>query len=404
MSATRSAAIKNHLSQLLKYRSDPEKFPIIISQDGDRTDVTSVIKTFVNDSAGVHFIHHKARTGVGSAIHKSAKNYFFIAQHYKFALDSVFQEYGYKTAIITEDDLDIAEDFFSYFDATKRLLYEDPSIWCISAWNDNGAASLVDRAKSEKLYRTDFFPGLGWMLTSETWKELSAKWPEAYWDDWLRRQDVRQNRVCIRPEVSRTAHNNRLAGKGSSNGLYKKFLASIGLPDTPVDFSLVDTERLKKKNYDPFFGSLIKSAKELEISDVTEKKYPLKKDISYRIRYKDPREYRKIAKSFSLMNDIRSGMARTAYYGIIPFRIDGIQFYAVHGNLDLSRPFGEFPTSELYNDDWDKMTRYLDFAEFYCKPGKWAGKCDPHDPEMIAWFTKRGQTKRLQSWGEMIVI
>lgn len=104
------------------------------------------------------------------------------------------------------------------------------------------------------------------------------------------------------------------------------------------------------------------------------------------------------------MNDIRSGMARTAYYGIIPFRFNGVQVYAVHGDLDLSRSFGEFPTSELYNDDWDKMTRYLDFAEFYCKPTKWTGKCDPHDPDMVAWFQKRGQLKRLQNWGEMIVI
>lgn len=57
---------------------------------------------------------------------------------------------------------------------------------------------------------------LGWMLTKELWQELSPFWPEAYWDDWLRKQEVRKNRVCIRPEVSRTAHNNKVAGKGSS--------------------------------------------------------------------------------------------------------------------------------------------------------------------------------------------
>ena len=59
------------------------------------------------------------------------------------------------------DDLDLADDFFSYFEATQALLYEDPTIWCISAWNDNGALSLVDKQKGEQLYRTDFFPGLG---------------------------------------------------------------------------------------------------------------------------------------------------------------------------------------------------------------------------------------------------
>uniref|UniRef100_A0AC34RKS6 Alpha-1,3-mannosyl-glycoprotein 2-beta-N-acetylglucosaminyltransferase n=1 Tax=Panagrolaimus sp. JU765 TaxID=591449 RepID=A0AC34RKS6_9BILA len=404
MSATRSAAVKNHVSQLLKYRKNPADFPIIISQDGDNLGVTNVIQSFVNETAFVNFIHHKERTGVGSAIQKSAKNYFFIAQHYKFALDKVFNEFGYKTAIITEDDLDIAEDFFSYFQSTRHLLYDDPSIWCISAWNDNGAASLVDRSHSEGLYRTDFFPGLGWMLTSETWNELSVKWPEAYWDDWLRRQDIRRNRVCIRPEVSRTAHNNKLAGKGSSNGMYKKFLASIGLPDYPIDFSLIDMERLKKKNYDPYFGSLVLSTKELSLQELLSKKKPLDQNYSYRVLYKNPKEYRQLAKTYSLMIDIRSGMARTAYYGIVPFRIDGAKVYAVHGDLDLTKPLGSEPSSKLYSDEWDKMTRYLDFAEFYCKPSKWRGKCDPNDPEMILWFKNRGQTKRLKSWGEMIVI
>lgn len=30
------------------------------------------------------------------------------------------------------------------------------------------------------LYRSDFFPGLGWMLSKSIWDELSPKWPKAY--------------------------------------------------------------------------------------------------------------------------------------------------------------------------------------------------------------------------------
>ena len=33
---------------------------------------------------------------------------------------------------------------------------------------------------SELLHRTDFFPGLGWMLERNTWLELAPKWPETY--------------------------------------------------------------------------------------------------------------------------------------------------------------------------------------------------------------------------------
>ena len=31
---------------------------------------------------------------------------------------------------------------------------------------------------SELLHRTDFFPGLGWMMEKKMWQELSPKWPE----------------------------------------------------------------------------------------------------------------------------------------------------------------------------------------------------------------------------------
>jgi len=41
------------------------------------------------------------------------------------------------------DDLDISPDFFDYFLATYPVLHADPSLWCVSAWNDNGKAELV---------------------------------------------------------------------------------------------------------------------------------------------------------------------------------------------------------------------------------------------------------------------
>jgi len=65
------------------------------------------------------------------------------------------------------------------------------------------------------------------------------------------------------------------------------------------------------------------------------------------------------------------------------------------------------------------MSKYLDFAEIYCKKTRslmfevqgmttnllitfrWTGKCDPKNPEMVKWFEKRRQLKRLHAWGEM---
>lgn len=75
----------------------------------------------------------------------------------------------------SSDDLDVAPDFFEYFAGTFPLLRADKSLWCISAWNDNGKQGLIDETAPDLLYRSDFFPGLGWMLSKELWEELSKK-------------------------------------------------------------------------------------------------------------------------------------------------------------------------------------------------------------------------------------
>ena len=86
--------------------------------------------------------------------------------------------------VILEEDLEIAPDFFSYFAAIASLLDQDPSLMPGSAWNDNGMVGRVP--DPEAVYRSDFIPGLGWMLPCRIWDELMPKWPDAYWDDWLR--------------------------------------------------------------------------------------------------------------------------------------------------------------------------------------------------------------------------
>lgn len=42
---------------------------------------------------------------------------------------------------IISDDLDVAPDFYEYFSATYPILRSDPTLWCVSAWNDNGKLS-----------------------------------------------------------------------------------------------------------------------------------------------------------------------------------------------------------------------------------------------------------------------
>ena len=100
---------------------------------------------------------------------------------------------------MTADDLLVSPDFYSYFSSLRFLLDSDPSVWCVSAWNDNGkdgyisieengwaqkyycyAAIMNTLNPTDVLYRSDFFPGLGWMLTKTLWAELKPKWPQKY--------------------------------------------------------------------------------------------------------------------------------------------------------------------------------------------------------------------------------
>jgi alpha-1,3-mannosyl-glycoprotein beta-1,2-N-acetylglucosaminyltransferase len=45
-------------------------------------------------------------------------------------------------------------------------------------------------------------PGLGWYTTAAIGLELLKKWPLAYFDDWMRKMDVKNGRSCTYPEVS----------------------------------------------------------------------------------------------------------------------------------------------------------------------------------------------------------
>jgi len=69
--------------------------------------------------------------------------------------------------IIVEDDLLVSHDFIDYFRKFSPLL-NDPSenLFCLSTWNDNGKDDQIEQ-NPELVYRTDFFGGLGWMLSKK---------------------------------------------------------------------------------------------------------------------------------------------------------------------------------------------------------------------------------------------
>ncbi|XP_023316464.1 alpha-1,3-mannosyl-glycoprotein 2-beta-N-acetylglucosaminyltransferase isoform X2 [Trichogramma pretiosum] len=321
--------VRRCIDQLLKYRSSAEQFPIVVSQDCGHQQTSDVIERY-----GDRIFHIKQPDQSDIDVpprEKKFKGYFKIARHYGWALNEIFFRFNFDTAIVVEDDLDVAPDFYEYFLGTHPILEADPSLWCVSAWNDNGKPELIDERGPHRLYRTDFFPGLGWMLTRRLWEELAPKWPKAYWDDWIRQPEQRKDRACIRPELPRT----KTFGKiGVSNGMfYEKHLRFIKLNEQFVPFTKMNLSYLLRDIYDVDFVDQVYRAPIVSLADL--KSNDPRKELpanEVRVPYYSRQQYRTQAKMLGLMDDFKSGVPRTGYRGIVSFHYRGYRVHLAPGS------------------------------------------------------------------------
>lgn len=313
-------SVKRNLDQLLRYRPSAKQFPIIVSQDCGHEPTTKIIQSYGNN---LTLIQQPDLSDIPlKGKKKKFKGYYKIARHYGWALKQMFHDFHFDTIIVVEDDLDISPDFFEYFLALLPVLKADSTLWCVSAWNDNGKEWLIAN-DPELLYRTDFFPGLGWMMRKNLWSELETKWPDSFWDDWFRQPAQRKDRACIRPEVSRT----KTFGKiGVSRGMfYDKHLKFFKLNDKFVQFTKKDLSYLLKDNYDLEFIKRVYGSVPCSLFDLVWNK--LDHTDSVRITYNTMNEFKKMAKALGLMNDFKSGVPRAGYRGIVSFVFKGRRVY-----------------------------------------------------------------------------
>ncbi|CAH2084029.1 unnamed protein product [Euphydryas editha] len=315
--------VKRCLDNLIKFRPNKDTFPIIVSQDCGHNETYQVIKSYTDNDPSITVVRQPDLSEIPLPRQKvKFKGYYKIARHYRFALNHVFVKMDYEAVIIVEDDLDISPDFFEYFLGTYPLLFKDPSIWCISAWNDNGKKELIDHSRPELLHRTDFFPGLGWLLKKDTWLQLEPKWPEAFFDDWLRNPENTDGRACIRPEISRTYSFGKV---GVSKGLFfDMHLRYMQLNVEFVEFTKLNLTYLIKDTYDKNLTSLVYSLPEMSAEDVMSGSG---KESAVRVSYSTAKTYQRAAKKLGLMDDFRSGIPRTAYRGIVSCFIKNRRVY-----------------------------------------------------------------------------
>uniref|UniRef100_A0AAX7USZ1 Protein O-linked-mannose beta-1,2-N-acetylglucosaminyltransferase n=1 Tax=Astatotilapia calliptera TaxID=8154 RepID=A0AAX7USZ1_ASTCA len=174
-----------------------------------------------------------------------------VSQHYKASLTATFNLHPVRTNI--------------KHSATIHLLDEDDSLYCISAWNDQGYEHTAE--DPALLYRVESMPGLGWVLKKSLYKdELEPKWPTPEklwdWDMWMRMPEQRKGRECIIPDVSRSYHFGIIGL--NMNGYFHEVYFKKHKFNTVPNVQLKNVGSLKKDAYEVEIQNLLKEAEVLD--------------------------------------------------------------------------------------------------------------------------------------------
>ena len=182
-----------------------------------------------------------------------------VTRHLKVVMDRAFQSFEY--TIVLEEDLTVSLDFFEYFQGTGQLIHpSNPSsrdIYCISAWNDQGFPHLA--LDESRVFRTNFYPGLGVMLHRSFWVNAMEKYwpfwrsPDWAYDWWLRRYTSLRDRYVLIPEVPRTHHISRRGLNVNANGALtylRMVLASGSTPISDLSLSIASSQSRTRAYYD----------------------------------------------------------------------------------------------------------------------------------------------------------
>ena len=232
-----------------------EKFTVYVSEDANSRPVRAAAEEY---GGRVKEVLSSTPPAGHNAFQK--RGLYKISQHFRSALEATLVERGHSHAIMIEDDLLLSPDFLLLFWSGAWLLKADPSVWCISAWNDQGFTHTT--ADATRLLRTGYFPGLGWMISSDLWHELRVKWPEAPttgWDHWMRLTSTSKGRECVAPEINRSRHASKRGTNVLDNKPFERFTyETAGVP------SFGDLSYLLHEQHEKSMAQAVKSAKRLQ--------------------------------------------------------------------------------------------------------------------------------------------
>ena len=183
------------------------------------------------------------------------------------------------------------------------------------------------------MYRSDFSRGSGGCSTRGSGASC-AKWPDSYWDDWMRLGETRRGRQSLRPEVCRTFNFGEI---GASRGqFFKRYLRTIRLAGASDAGSVVDwagetLEYLEASRYDASVRAALDAA--IEVRHPSEVETSRAKalgtaewgekapdaahsgDNLYVARYDGVREFEVLARRFGVFPETKDGVPRAGYRG-----------------------------------------------------------------------------------------
>eukprot|EP00405_Crypthecodinium_cohnii_P037162 CAMPEP_0206544664 /NCGR_PEP_ID=MMETSP0325_2-20121206/11672_1 /ASSEMBLY_ACC=CAM_ASM_000347 /TAXON_ID=2866 /ORGANISM="Crypthecodinium cohnii, Strain Seligo" /LENGTH=633 /DNA_ID=CAMNT_0054043495 /DNA_START=226 /DNA_END=2123 /DNA_ORIENTATION=- len=299
--------LKKCLTSLAESRDEDKKafkFAVSLDHPPAFSNLEAVAESFKSSLPGLEVWKKTEQSHMNAAVVK-------ISEHFRFALTETFERRENEFAIFLETDLVVAPDFLWYFRASAWLLRMDPTLYCISAWNDNGNKDLVFNDK--RIFRTDYFPGLGWMIERKTWFELKPQWPafpSTGWDHWLRHGGILEDRGCISPEVPRTHHFDEHGTNVKKKSSLAKTLANMALSKLQPE-SLGDLSYLMQEEYESALQEKAKAATLIQVADIPQTQAA----TTYLVPY-SREEYTKMAKSLKIV----PGQPRTHYHGVVETR------------------------------------------------------------------------------------
>mmetsp|Transcript_8695 Transcript_8695/g.17449 ORF Transcript_8695/g.17449 Transcript_8695/m.17449 type:complete len:406 (-) Transcript_8695:8-1225(-) len=334
LACNRPDYLKQTLDSLLDV-DGVRKENIVVIQDGKHAPVMDVVHDY-----GLDLVQNEGQQR--SRIRDGAEK---IATHYKFAIQEAFNFNKESPAvIIIEDDFLFSPDFLQYFESNAPILDVDPTTFIMSAWNDNGLKIHV--RDKRKLHRTNYFPGLGWLMPRKLWEEeLAAKWPRTHWDHWMRDRKQHKGRDCIHPEIPRDYH---IGVKGTfmDDFHHNTYFKDIGY-NKELGFEWDGDEYLNAvhSKYDADILKKMKGGKELERIEQLQQENDQVFVIYISVKPGLPSQpFKPMGQYFKIWHEIERGN----YDGIHQFWWENGNYVIVVNEVEAAPMFKELRTGKLW--------------------------------------------------------